>query len=92
MEKWEYLTATIGYQMQVDAKMKAINNSDLPDWKNIHLPQALALLGEDGWELVGVNNPGTGGADPILFFKRAWGGSRWDVNSFLARVQMMPAS
>lgn len=37
MEKWEYLTATIGYQNQVDAKMKAMNNEDLPGWKNIRL-------------------------------------------------------
>ncbi len=87
MEKWEYLTATIGQQNQVDAKTKSINGHDLPEWKSILLANALAILGEDGWELAGVNNPGTGGLDPILFFKRPWGGTAYNVDSFIARVR-----
>ncbi len=84
MEKWEYLTATVGHQNQLDAKMKSINGHDLPEWKSILLVNALAILGEDGWELVGVN---PGGLDPIVFFKRPWGGAAYNVESFSSRVR-----
>ncbi len=88
MEKWEYLTATIGYTQTNEPKIKAVDGKAIPEWKTVPFRHALRILGEDGWELVTASSPDAYGQtqDPLYVFKRPWLGAAYDFNSFLARL------
>ena len=76
MHRWEYFTLTAAYSSGDGLGIvKMYGDQELPDWKNKKsgVAQALASLGDQGWELVTVIWRVTGEsshADPVYYFKR----------------------
>jgi hypothetical protein len=66
VQKWEYLF--IEYQWHKErARPRIINDQEVQDWKNTPTrSQHINLLGEEGWELVGLAGPN----GHLLIFKR----------------------
>jgi hypothetical protein len=74
MQKWEYLTAIVGYPRTTSPNIKVIMGRNLPNWKRVSLQVGLSILGRDGWELVGVHwPPSAADEDPTYIFKRPLG-------------------
>ncbi len=72
MQKWEYTYAQIdsGTFLQSPPKIRYLNGQELPNWKESTIDEVLAALGEQGWELTGSIQGGTGGWTIALLFKR----------------------
>ncbi len=72
MQKWEYLYAQIetGTFLQGPSKIRYLNGQELHNWKESSLEDVLAGLGEQGWELSGSLQGGSGGWTLGLIFKR----------------------
>ena len=74
MDKWEYAELTVSTVMGISVYVYLYENGKIKTLKGFkEVLQALTLLGEDGWELVTVVNPGTTG-NQVLYLKRKLGG------------------
>ena len=75
MQKWEYLTALVGFSGTDSPWIERILGHELPNAAKLGLTRGLNVLGDDGWELVSIHWPGTATSssdtnDPTYIFKR----------------------
>lgn len=76
MQQWEYQTTTLfpvlGFTKIKGWKLRAINEDDLPNWKETERYSTVTIfcnkMGQQGWELVSVFNVPNAGL--VLYFKR----------------------
>ena len=74
MQKWEYLVLQIGYPAtEGGGSVKLVNGGTNAKWgqNKVKLYDALNELGQEGWELVGIEKRGSQSIiDPLYVLKR----------------------
>jgi len=75
--RWEYLLVQTRRANDGTVRVQLVNGQDDPRFTANETPiyEALRVLGEDGWELMGIDSPGGSSAAGLYVFKRADTGS-----------------
>jgi ATP-dependent Clp protease ATP-binding subunit ClpA len=75
--RWEYLLVQTSRANDGAVRVQSVNGQDDPRFTANETPiyEALRVLGEDGWELMGIDSAGGSSAAGLYVFKRADTGS-----------------
>ena len=78
MQRWEYQTAFLVTSMAISKshvwRLYKVNEQEQPGWRKtepyVSVVDFCNQMGQQGWELAGVMNPGSSSFEVVLYFKR----------------------